>query len=210
MARYFASGSVEELNKKAAALLAPEEEDEDGDSPADRIFMNAQLKKDLSKVQFAWENFCTDPDDHRTYREFLGFHTLPNGMPFWGCLAGGDWEIPILFILYLDPSKKLRAYIPERGQYYNKEEKCAFGNQGDETQDVLAVVKHYGLSYDDAKRIVSGADDVDLIEVFAGIMLHITEKEATPKAKVITLRRHPTTAFPKVRLTLKDKKKAGA
>lgn len=48
--------------------------------------------------------------------------------------AGGDWEFPICFVLY-NGTSGIRAYIPEKGNVYNKKRKCAYGSENDEEED---------------------------------------------------------------------------
>ncbi|MBQ8806023.1 MAG: hypothetical protein IJZ68_06020 [Bacteroidaceae bacterium] len=72
----------------------------------------------------------------------LGFHTLPNGLTFFGYLAGGDWEYPVFMIIYYD-GKKLRGYTPSYGNVVNLDCKCAFGSDGCEMEDIPAFRKKY-------------------------------------------------------------------
>lgn len=86
-----------------------------------------QIEKDLSKIQFDRENldfstgFFDDPN-------VCGYQILSNGMPTLFGNAGGDWEHPIVFILYWD-GKKIRGYIPEKGNTFNPEFRTAYGSE---------------------------------------------------------------------------------
>lgn len=83
--------------------------------------MNRTLQKDLAKVSFDWENaeeaWCDKLPDH-----------LPDGTALLWCYAGGDWELPVHFVIYIDPSNKLRAYIPSDGNLYCHHCKTAWGS----------------------------------------------------------------------------------
>lgn len=91
-----------------------------------------QVVKDLYKVDFDSENVMVDPEfyrrrDEMNYADYVGLHTLDNGLSYLGVLQGGDWEIPVFFILYWDGSK-LRGYVPEEGNLWNTNTKKAYGN----------------------------------------------------------------------------------
>lgn len=70
------------------------------------------------KVQFDTENIDIAPiaglPPAAALVDFLGVHTLSNGLTFWGMQAGGDWEIPVCFIIYLSDGR-FRIYIPKLG-----------------------------------------------------------------------------------------------
>jgi hypothetical protein len=89
-----------------------------------------EVKKDLKKVDFDFENHCEGPGDFGPQR-LMGLCTLNNGLTFWGQCAGGDWEHPVFFILYCD-GPNIRAYVPKEGNPWNKRTKSAYGNNNDE------------------------------------------------------------------------------
>ena len=70
--------------------------------------MNPQIEKDLSKVEFDWEN----TDEAFESKEH---GKLPDGTALIWCFAGGDWEFPIHFAVYIDDKDHLRAYMPLDG-----------------------------------------------------------------------------------------------
>lgn len=88
------------------------------------------IAKDLSKIEFTPENW-----------EIKGFQNLPNDLLVLCVEAGGDWECPLLFIIYFD-GNTLRGYIPSEGNPYNHTTKMAYGN--DEEAD-----EKDGYKYDD-------------------------------------------------------------
>lgn len=73
-------------------------------------------------IKFDFENILMEDND---MNGIYGFQTLPNGMEILGLIAGGDWEIPVNFILYLK-NGKLYNYIPKNGNCYNKESNSAY------------------------------------------------------------------------------------
>lgn len=92
------------------------------------------IGKDVSKVDFALENTTFNGrefDSSDVDKSSYDIHTLPNGLVYCLCSASGDWEVPVSFILYIDLNNKLRAYVPENGNTYNKEFKCAYGSEED-------------------------------------------------------------------------------
>lgn len=90
------------------------------------------------------------PDDEYDDDEFedigeslLGFHTLQNGLTFFGYMAGGDWESPVFMIIYYD-GKKLRGYTPSYGNAVHLDCKCAFGSGDCEMSKIPVYRKKYG------------------------------------------------------------------
>ena len=98
-------------------------------------FLTPQVEKDLKKVEFDCENISANPSD--TYGDveprkgeaenYVGLHTLSNGLSYLGITAGGDWEVPIFFMLYWD-GENLRGYVPKAGNTWNTKNNMAFGN----------------------------------------------------------------------------------
>jgi len=95
------------------------------------ILSSSQIGKDLSKVQFDWENF-TDFNETNGFANYpVGYKELKQDFHVFFVNAGGDWEFPICFIFYWGEDM-LRAYIPARGNAWNKIEKCAYGSEEEE------------------------------------------------------------------------------
>lgn len=95
---------------------------------------------DLSKIDVSFENVeGFDSEDAYTNLPGLecldGYEMLGTGdsaFPVLWCAGGGDWEYPLVFVLYMGQKGELRAYIPEDGNVYNHKEKSAYGNnEGD-------------------------------------------------------------------------------
>lgn len=99
-----------------------------------------KIQKDLSKVEFDMENIEWVPGEaYVGADDLVGIRTLPNGLTYMGVTAGGDWEMPIFFILYFD-GKEIRGYIPKEGNTWNFKTKSAFGNSDGEIDD-----KHFKI-----------------------------------------------------------------
>lgn len=94
----------------------------------------SKCEKDLEKVNFDIENVGCE------YNRVL---KTKSGVPYIAAWAGGDWESPLLFMLYLDESLTLRGYIPTKGNSFNKDTKSAFGNDEDADVKFLAKEKVY-------------------------------------------------------------------
>ena len=61
----------------------------------------------------------------------IGFYEI-NGTTIALCCAGGDWETPVYFALYVEKGgKKLRMYIPTIGNVFDGYCKTAFGSAGE-------------------------------------------------------------------------------
>jgi len=148
MSRFYVPISKDEFCEKltaAARKIAAEEYEEDEleeAEPRDLIatafkidHFNAKISSDISKIDFSIENCYCDPKDldfHDDPNEarFVGFKTLPNGMEYLGIYAGGDWEVPIRFIVYWS-GKEFRAYVPTDGNTFNEKTKTAYGSEPD-------------------------------------------------------------------------------
>lgn len=113
--------------------------------------LSVTLKKDLSKVDFDWENYTSATDlmdlaweeikDTFGYsRSIMGPHNQMGnkGVSWIGCAAGGDWEEPVFFMLYIC-NGALRAWIPRDGNCWNRTTKQAFGN--DNKADIVDIKK---------------------------------------------------------------------
>lgn len=147
MPRYFAPITVKQLENKISEAI---DADPYGGNPKN---LTKQVRKDLDKVEFDMENYG---DDYGGYincptgkKSLSGYHTLDNGFTFYGCMAGGDWESPILFIVYWD-GKMLRGYIPSKGNTWNTINKSALGN--DEDKDLAFLRKRFPQEYELAKK----------------------------------------------------------
>ena len=90
---------------------------------------NDIIFKDLSKVDFEWENRSDIIDCFESQYVDGGY------LHFYLGWAGSDWESPVYYILYFDKNKKLRGYIPKRGNTYNlKSKKAAIDDDWDERE----------------------------------------------------------------------------
>lgn len=94
-----------------------------------------QVRKDILKIQFDFENSFIEPEDWMGDDNFVGFQELH--IPFLGCMAGGDWEEPVFFIIYHD-GKKFRGYVPVCGNVFNRDTKEAIGNDEEADCEFLA------------------------------------------------------------------------
>lgn len=135
MARYAKKGSTRQdiLNKMDEFIRKDEDHDfeEDELQDEDNIIMaylscmaysDSQARKDVEKIDFDFEN-CEGATE--------GKNSLPDGTAIIWCWAGGDWEYPVHFVVYLDPQDHLRAYVPSDGNIYCHTCKRACGSCGD-------------------------------------------------------------------------------
>lgn len=88
-----------------------------------------KIVKDLAKIQFSDENMEVDNSGESGWPP-LGIQQLDNGFVYLAVMAGGDWEMPVYFIIYWD-GKEMRGYVPESGNCYNHKAKSAWGNEDD-------------------------------------------------------------------------------
>jgi hypothetical protein len=98
-----------------------------------------KVEDDLSRVQFDAENTEINFDAPG----FHGFNTIGD-LTFLGVMAGGDWESPVVFILYRHGGE-LRAYVPDGGNHYDRKHKRAWGNgDSDADEDAMEAADEEG------------------------------------------------------------------
>ena len=162
MSRYFEPIAVDELKNKVEACRVKDEW-------VDYRRLTPTIEKDLDKVQFDTENI-TDEDHEFGPKILLGYQMLSNGMPYLGICGGGDWESPVFFCIYWD-GKKLRGYIPEKGNLWNTDTKQAYGN--DDKADLKNARKRWPDNEDlkdDSVDLAGFFDDYDIEAVKDDIM----------------------------------------
>ena len=91
----------------------------------------AKFRDDVAKIEADFENVLP-----------ASLHTTKSGVDFLAFEAGGDWEFPVLYIMYWD-GKNIRGYVPMKGNCVNLVTKAAFGNYEDEDE---AYAQKYGVS----------------------------------------------------------------
>lgn len=116
----------------------PEEDGERTASPYEFDCLGPKFVKDLAKVEFDFENYeFSHLDEFGIWKGMLGYRKFWTHNPltcfsYIGWMAGGDWEQPVYFIVYLDKDgKTFRAYIPKDGNIWNHKTKQAIGNDED-------------------------------------------------------------------------------
>lgn len=82
-----------------------------------------KVYEDWGKIDFDLENVLITDGAKMPLR---GFQTAPNGFTFLGLMCGGDWETPLLAIVYHD-GKAFRGYVPTKGNCFVASTKQAFG-----------------------------------------------------------------------------------
>jgi len=103
-----------------------------------------KVEEDIGKVNFDFENWEAAAPGYCNCGDIMGYRVAPNGLPFLGVTAGGDWEYPVFFIIYWD-GKKLRGYVPTDGNMWNTDTKEAYGNGED---DGLNMAKRWPANYE--------------------------------------------------------------
>ena len=130
-----------------------------------KIKQNSKLPEmniDLLKIYHDTEN-CDAVGDIRTTK---------SGIPYILGRMGGDWEEPILFMVYWD-GKTFRGYIPERGNQYNRDTKGALGNN--EEADEAFIRKQFkdeienGTEYSKIKKNIRCNKDACIADFEARI-----------------------------------------
>ena len=101
-----------------------------------------EFYKDMSKVGVDSENIDVIGD----------IRTTKSGIPYVLCNKHGDWENPVLFMVYFD-GNKVRGYIPEYGNCYNRVEKRAFGDTSDEDDKAFIKSQYPNKTEDEIRTI---------------------------------------------------------
>lgn len=97
-----------------------------------------KIGEGLKRVSFDFENYeYTHGSYIGQFRNLLGPRYFGK-VPAVGCAAGGDWEYPVFFIVYVDnDGVTLRSYIPKNGNTWNYDTDSAFGNDEKADSDFL-------------------------------------------------------------------------
>jgi len=102
-------------------------------------------------IHFDFENFaCAKGEFRDNSGQLMGVQQLGD-FTFLGCLAGGDWEVPVFFVSYFDGDSLPRVYIPKKGNVFCEEHKCAYGSCVDHVnnpEDACPVEVHEQDKYD--------------------------------------------------------------
>lgn len=126
---------------------------------------DGKLGEDLSKVNFDFENCSCTTGEYPMYGDLLGYNKIGN-FEFCGCAAGGDWEYPVFFLVYLDKDgKTLRGFVPKEGNAWNYDTKEALGN--DEEVDAEFLIKALKIEVDEDQDASEYGDElinVDLLK----------------------------------------------
>jgi len=120
------------------------------------ISVSKKILSDIEKIDFDFENFNYE-DNEGVYgtKNLIGYHQLENGLSFIGCVAGGDWEYPVFFIIYHD-GNVLRGYIPEDGNVFNEDTQSAYFNNDDSgVRDVKNLIKKYESKFEEGRNYFS-------------------------------------------------------
>lgn len=84
-------------------------------------------------IRFNLENYTFDEDGF-DMPGFIHGYKMIGDIPVCWFGAGGDWEMPIAFLVFPDKDGKLKAYLPDNGNCYNRKINSAYGNEIDESE----------------------------------------------------------------------------
>lgn len=89
--------------------------------------------KDINIISVDPENFDVNPD--------ISPNKTPDGVEYVIMRMGGDWEIPVYYVVYFDEDEYLRCFLSYKGNKFNFDDMCAFGE--DCAADSCDALKHY-------------------------------------------------------------------
>jgi hypothetical protein len=123
-----------------------------------------KVYEDWAKIDFDLENVLITDGAAMPLR---GFQTAPNGFTFLGLMCGGDWETPLLAIVYHD-GKAFRGYVPTKGNCFVASTKQAFGTA--ESADAAAFLAktfptHPDIQGKSVAEVEAGLDNLDLFAI---------------------------------------------
>lgn len=96
-----------------------------------------------------------------------GIVELPSGLTLLTGVVGGDWEHPVLFIVYND-GKQFRGYILTEGNTFNRLSKTAYGN--DEASDLEVLI----ATYPEHPTVKGRGQDEIAVSIYETGMPHLT------------------------------------
>ena len=71
-----------------------------------------------------------------------GLKSLSTGELFYAFDCGGDWEISVNAVIYVEDGK-VKFYVPEKGNNFNEKFKCAYGSEPEGSVDANDFNNHY-------------------------------------------------------------------
>ncbi len=89
------------------------------------------------EISFDWENY-----------EQVKFGTSNKNTPYILMYAGGDWETPVYFAIFLNDKDEVCMYTPFDGNMYNTTTDTAYGNADDE-EDEKDFTSRFGKRLDE-------------------------------------------------------------
>jgi len=127
-----------------------------------------RVAADLNVIDFSTENVECFTEVYCGADTICGLNTLPNGRTYLGVTGGGDWELPIFFIVYHDGTE-LRGYVPKDGNTWNHIHNHAFGNADDDDVEEQEFNAQFNTTGDWRDQDV----DVDVAKIIADIQANI-------------------------------------
>ena len=140
MSRFAKRSIIEELKNRM--IEASKDEWYETEDDLNPINIKDKIPSEDFNIVFDCENFVTPLDkyiyDNCKNENDIEFIQLDN-FPIALCYAGGDWEYPVWFCIYIDDNNKLRVYVPYKGNTFNKYTKTAFGSEEHTNLDPIKV-----------------------------------------------------------------------
>ena len=113
-----------------------------------------KITYDLSKIGVEFENVDYINEFVTPGTEPLRHFEMVYDYPVAWCSGGADWQLPLVFCLYIDHKGDLRGYIPSKGNAYDHKNKQVYDNDIDEDEkDTLHVFNAEMLREDVGSRI---------------------------------------------------------
>lgn len=88
--------------------------------------LNRQVAYSTGGNYMRWSDLHTAKEKEENC--LLGYHTLENGLTFYGMYGTNDGSFPVFFILYFD-GEKICGYIPHEGNNFSKKTNRAWGSE---------------------------------------------------------------------------------
>lgn len=99
--------------------------------PADLIekMYNSEFSIEMNGINVDFENVAFNVEYDIPGSENLKLIEMIGDTPVAWCACGGDWELPLVFCIYINSDGKLAGYIPKEGNLYHKDCMCAYGSE---------------------------------------------------------------------------------
>ena len=112
---------------------------EEFDGLSSAIYDNDDLYKDLTRIDVDFENVeYIDEYSLPGTKDMEAFEVIGEGdraFPVAWCAGGGDWQMPVVFCIYIGADGVLHGYLPDNGNAYDRKENAPYDSADEGSED---------------------------------------------------------------------------